>query len=72
MSLLSKKCGSHSCRETANEIKKWISQSYLIKLSFKGTVVNRALSSLNGGPSEISLKVPLTLLYTEMRVSRGE
>ena len=42
------------------ETKKFLSNSYLIRQAFKGTVVNRTLSSLHWGPLEITFTVPLS------------
>ena len=56
--IINKKCASHFRREENPQMKinslkkKW----YLVH-TFKGTVVNRALSSLHGGPLEITLTV---------------
>ena len=36
---------------------------FLSDLSFKGTVVNRALLSFHGGSLEITLTVPLNIIF---------
>ena len=58
------KCASDFFRETAYEINSLQKQKYyyLYRKSFKGTVVNRALSSLHGGSLEITFTVPLICL----------
>ena len=59
---------SHFRRKTSNENKQfkekkpWISNLYLIRQSFKGTVVNRALLSLHGGSLEITRTVPFRVV----------
>ena len=63
--LIITKCESHFHREIANknnqfkETKTLISNLYLIRQSFKGTVVNRASPFLHGGSLEITITVPL-------------
>ena len=60
--LINNKCVSHFCRETANKNKHFKVTKTLIFNSdkaFKGTVVNRALPSLNRGFLEITRTVPL-------------
>ena len=52
MLLINKKC-----------TKALINNSYLIRQSFMGTVVNRALPSLHKGSLEITLTVPWNSLY---------
>ena len=57
------------CKETANankqfkETKTWIYNLYLIRQNFKGSVVYRALLSLNEGSLEITFTVPLTTTF---------
>ena len=43
------------------ETKTWISYSYFIRHSVKGTVINRAMPSLNEGSLEITLTLPVSL-----------
>ena len=66
--LINKECASHTLRETENENKQFkniISNSYLIRKAFKGTVVNRALPSLHEGSLEITRTVPLIIIISE-------
>ena len=60
-----KKCASHFLRETRNKTKHYkgtTQNAYLIRQSFKVTIVNRALPSLHGGSVEIiHLQVKLKL-----------
>ena len=62
--LISKKCASHFCREPANNnsLKKQ-THNYLIHTwtdnAFKGSIVNRALTSLHWRSLEVTLTVPL-------------
>jgi len=62
--LISKKCATHSCKETANENKSLKNMDICVThtlsdKAFKGTYINQALPSLHGGSIEITLTVPL-------------
>ena len=44
-----------------SEERRYLPHCFLSYKDFKATVVNRVLSSLHGGPLEITLTVPLSL-----------